>query len=76
LRDDFFSKLAVPVTIIASEDDPIVSIDDVHELKENRYLSLSLQAYGGHSGFIDFPPFKCWYEEEIERILRLSEETL
>jgi len=75
LRDDFFSELAVPVTIIASEDDPIVSIDDIHALKENRYFSLSLQAYGGHCGFIDFPPFKCWYEEEIERILRRSEET-
>ncbi len=75
LRDDFFSKLAVPVTIIASEDDPIVSIDDVHELKENRYLSLSLQAYGGHCGFIEFSPLKCWYEEEIERILSGSEET-
>ena len=75
LRNDFFSDLAVPVTIIASEDDPIVSIDDIHGLRENRYLSLCLQAYGGHCGFIDFPPFKCWYEGEIERILRRSEET-
>jgi uncharacterized protein len=74
LRDDFFSELAVPVTIIASEDDPIVSIDDIRGLKENRYLSISLQRYGGHCGFIDFFPFRCWYEGEIERILRQSEE--
>jgi predicted alpha/beta-fold hydrolase len=74
LRNNFFNDLTVPVTIIASEDDPIVSVDDIHGLKENRYLSFSLQAYGGHCGFIDFPPFKCWYEEEIERILRRSEE--
>jgi predicted alpha/beta-fold hydrolase len=74
LRDDFFSKLAVPVHIIASEDDPIVSIDDIRGLKENRYLSISLQRYGGHCGFIDFFPFRCWYEGEIERILRQSEE--
>jgi uncharacterized protein len=75
LRNDFFNELAVPVTIIASEDDPIVPLDDILRLKENRYLTLSLQAYGGHCGFIDFPPFKCWYEGEIEQIMRRSEET-
>ena len=75
LRNDFFNELAVPVTIIASEDDPIVPLDDILRLKKNRYLTLSLQAYGGHCGFIDFPPFKCWYEGEIEQILRRSEET-
>jgi uncharacterized protein len=74
LRNDFFNELVVPVTIIASEDDPIVPLDDILSLKKNRYLSLSLQAYGGHCGFIDFPPFKCWYEGEIEQILRRSEE--
>jgi len=76
LLGDVFADLSVPVTIIASEDDPIVTIDDIHGLRESRYLHLSLQSYGGHSGFIDFLPFKCWYEEEIERILRRSEETL
>jgi len=75
LRDDFFSNLAVPVRIIASEDDPIVSIHDIRGLKENRYLSISLQRYGGHCGFIDFFPFRCWYEGEIEQILRQSEGT-
>ena len=75
LRDDFFSDLSVHVTIIASEDDPIVSIGDICALKESRYLRISLQAYGGHCGFIDFFPFECWYEGEIERILRRSEET-
>ncbi len=73
LRDDFFRDLAVPVTIIASGDDPIVSIGDVRALKETGYLRISLQAYGGHCGFIDFFPFGCWYEGEIERILRRSE---
>jgi len=75
LGNDFFKDLAVAVTVIASEDDPIVSVDDIHQLKESEYLSLSLQAYGGHCGFIDFPPFTCWYEEEIEQILRWWEET-
>jgi hypothetical protein len=75
LGNDFFSDLAIPVTIIASEDDPIVSIADTRALKETEYLRVSLQAYGGHCGFIDFFPFGRWYEGKIERILRRSEET-
>jgi uncharacterized protein len=74
LRNEFFSDLAIPVTIIASEDDPIVSIYDVHKLRENTFLSLSVQAHGGHCGFIDLLPIRCWYEEEIARIFNGSDE--
>ncbi|MGO9138049.1 MAG: YheT family hydrolase [Syntrophales bacterium] len=74
LRDNYFRNLSVPVSVIASEDDPIVFIGDIRALKESRYLRISLQAYGGHCGFIDFFPFRCWYEGEIEQILRRSEE--
>ena len=76
LLGDVFANLSVPVTIIASEDDPIVTIDDIHGLRESRYLDISLQAYGGHSGFLDFAPYYCWYEREIEQILRQSEEAV
>lgn len=75
LRDNFFDNLSAPVTIIASKDDPIVSVNEIHGLKETGYLRISLQPYGGHCGFIDFPPFTCWYQGKIERILRRSEET-
>jgi predicted alpha/beta-fold hydrolase len=70
LRDTFFSNLSTPVTIIASEDDPIVPIHDFYELQENIYLKLSIHRYGGHCGFIDILPFQCWYEREIEKIFR------
>ncbi|HYA13315.1 MAG TPA: alpha/beta fold hydrolase [Syntrophales bacterium] len=69
LLDNIFDDLSIPVTIIASKDDPIVPIHDIYGLSCNKYLRLSVQAYGGHSGFIDFFPFKCWYEYEIEQII-------
>jgi predicted alpha/beta-fold hydrolase len=69
LRDDVFIDLSMPVTIIASEDDPIVPVHDISGLKENPYLQRLIQEYGGHCGFIDFFPYRCWYEREIERIL-------
>jgi predicted alpha/beta-fold hydrolase len=68
LLGDVFANLAVPVTIIASKDDPIVPVSDLHDLKKNQYLHLLIQKYGGHCGFLNFLPFECWYEEKIEHI--------
>lgn len=75
LKGDFFADLSIPVTIIASEDDPIIPIHDLYDLKKNEFLQFMIQKYGGHCGFINFPPFQCWYEEKIEYILHQSEET-
>lgn len=75
LSGKYFADLCVPVTIIASEDDPIILVQDLYNLQKNEYLRLMIQKYGGHCGFINFPPFQCWYEEKIEHILNQSKET-
>ncbi len=74
LKGNYFEDLAVPVTIIASLDDPIISVEDICGLTANSHLAIFLQSYGGHCGFIDFFPLSCWYEGEIERILKCREE--
>ncbi len=74
LKNDFFNGLSVPATIIASFDDPIISINDIRELKEQPLLRICLQPRGGHCGFIDVFPYSCWYEGEMERILKDSDE--
>jgi predicted alpha/beta-fold hydrolase len=74
LTGEFFTDLSVPIAIIASEDDPIISVGDLYKLQKNEYLRLMIQKYGGHCGFVDFPPLQCWYEEKIKHILRQSEE--
>lgn len=61
--------LTIPVTIIASEDDPIVPVADIFELKKNEYLQVLIQKYGGHCGFVNFLPFTCWSEKKIADIL-------
>jgi predicted alpha/beta-fold hydrolase len=61
--------LTIPVTIIASEDDPIVPVADLFELKKNKYLQVLIQKYGGHCGFINFFPFTCWSEKKMADIL-------
>lgn len=69
LLGDIFKDLIVPVTIISSEDDPVIPIEDVRGLEKNRFLKICIHKHGGHCGFFINVPFECWYEREIENIL-------
>ncbi len=63
-------SLNVLTTIITSEDDPIVAVDDFKALADvSPYLSLRIQRYGGHMGYIDLFPFRRWLSEAIPAIL-------
>ncbi|MFH0974960.1 MAG: alpha/beta fold hydrolase [Spirochaetota bacterium] len=68
LLNNVFSNLNIPVTIISSEDDPIIPVQDVYNLRDNKYLQRLVQPYGGHNGFFDFFPYRVWYEEKICKI--------
>jgi hypothetical protein len=70
LKAEMFSQLEVPLTVIASSDDPILPSEDILSLKESRHLRLSIQQYGGHCGFLHPFPFGCWYERKINDILQ------
>jgi len=65
LTDKTFSGLSIPTTIMISQDDPVVPIEDFHALRHQQNLYLSIQRHGGHCGFIDMPGFSCWYERKI-----------
>jgi predicted alpha/beta-fold hydrolase len=65
-----FSRLAVPVTILASEDDPVIPVDDFRCLKGEGRLRLVIERFGGHCGFLQNWRLKVWFEELLEGILR------
>ena len=73
LLGNIFANLSVPVTIIASEDDPVIPVADFYELHGSKYLQLCIQKYGGHCGFLNFLPFECWYEKTIVDIFNKRE---
>ena len=75
LLGNVFTDLTIPVTVIASEDDPVVPIADYYELHKSKYLQLLIQKYGGHCGFLNFLPFEHWYLKIMEYIFS-KEETL
>ncbi|MBM4312733.1 MAG: alpha/beta fold hydrolase [Deltaproteobacteria bacterium] len=65
LTGDVLASLALPATIITSEDDPVVAVDDFYHLPGSDALHVSVQKYGGHCGFLDPFPWGCWYERRI-----------
>lgn len=64
-----FHDLEIPLTIIASTDDPVLGSEDIHDLNGNDRLHISIQSHGGHCGFLEPFPFGCWYERKLYRIL-------
>ena len=69
LGNDFFQNLAIPVTVIISEDDPVIPAEDFSGLRENEFFQISKQSFGGHCGFLDLFPFRCWHQEKIASII-------
>ena len=70
LLGDAFNELSKPATIITSEDDPVIPVNDFYGLQDHDNLNLLVQRYGGHCGFLDPFPFGCWYERKIDSILK------
>ena len=65
-----FSRLAVPAAILASEDDPVIPVDDFRALRENDRLRVFIERHGGHCGFLQNLRFRVWFEGLIEGVLR------
>jgi predicted alpha/beta-fold hydrolase len=65
LTDKALKNIGVPTTIIISEDDPIIGIEDFHNLRLNDLTELIVHQYGGHNGFITRFPFLSWYEQKL-----------
>jgi predicted alpha/beta-fold hydrolase len=70
LADADFSRLAVPAAILASEDDPVIPVDDFRALKESDRLRVVIERYGGHCGFLQNLRFQVWFEGLILGVLR------
>lgn len=52
IADDRLAPLAVPSTILTSEDDPVVPVADFASLPDNPCIELIVTEHGGHCGFL------------------------
>jgi uncharacterized protein len=69
LKNDSFKNINIPVKIFISEDDPVIPHEDYDLIQDNEFLKISRQKFGGHCGFIDLFPVRCWYNQKIAEII-------
>jgi uncharacterized protein len=72
MTGEALGQLPMQATILISQDDPFLTVDDFHLLPSNPYLQLSIQRYGGHCGFLDPFPWGCWYERTIANMIEYT----
>ena len=70
LYGDRLAALAMPATIIAAEDDPIIPAADFARIDPIDNLRIELHRYGGHCGFIQNLAAHSWAEDRILQLLR------
>ena len=65
LRYDELASLRVPTTVITSEDDPIIEVEDFRALNRSPALRVEIHPRGGHCGYIEGPTLRPWLEQLI-----------
>ncbi len=68
LKKGYLDSITVPLTIITSRDDPVIPVKDFHETEMNGFVTLDLQEYGGHCGYIESISLRSWYHRRIAGI--------
>lgn len=63
------SAMAMPAYLIATEDDPIIPVDDLARIDSIENLQLETYRYGGHCGFIEDLAGRSWIEGRLLQIL-------
>lgn len=65
-----FSRLALDVTVLASEDDPVIPVEDFRTLRGSDRLRVRIERYGGHCGFLQDLRLRVWFEDVLEETVR------
>lgn len=68
LKGEALNQVITPTTIITSQDDPIIPVEDFYGLNLNSNTDLIIQEYGGHNGFIETLSGTAWYEKKMLQV--------
>jgi predicted alpha/beta-fold hydrolase len=70
------ARLASPVVMLTAADDPVIPVSDFYRFEGlSPWLTVNIQRYGGHVGFIDLFPLRYWITDAVATILHNWEET-
>lgn len=70
LTGDRLANLKVPTHLIASMDDPIIPVADIERINRPEQLSIDIQSFGGHCGFILNLAAHSWVEPRLVEIFK------
>jgi len=59
------ASLQVPVSVLASADDPVIPVDTVRALQLPAHSHLDIAEHGGHCGFIEGPSLRGYAERWV-----------
>jgi len=72
LLGDALANPTVPVTIITAQDDPIIPVEDFHNLNLPTSTQLIIHRHGGHNGFLEDVSGRAWYEKKMMDVFQQS----
>ena len=65
------ASLQVPVSVLASADDPVIPVDTLRALQLPTHSLLDIAEHGGHCGFIEGPSLRGYAERWVaQRLIR------
>jgi uncharacterized protein len=76
ITGDALSPLAVPSTIIASLDDPLIPASDLRHLASPGCLCLETSRHGGHCGFVMNRQLESWADYRMEELFQTAPDGL
>ena len=69
ITGDRLTTLAVPATLFASLDDPIIEAQDLPRLARVPQLGIVTTTYGGHCAFIETLNDSSWIDQQVVKLL-------
>ncbi|WP_026180317.1 YheT family hydrolase [Hahella ganghwensis] len=70
LTGETLTHLQVPSTLIMSEDDPVIPLQDLAEVRGNHFLDIVRSPFGGHCGFIENYRLDAWIDQYVCQLLQ------
>jgi predicted alpha/beta-fold hydrolase len=65
---DTLKNLQTPCHLIATEDDPVITIQDLDSINKPNALTIEIQQHGGHCGFINNYRLDSWIDNRLVQL--------
>lgn len=70
LTGDRLAALEIPAYLISSQDDPIIPVADLQKINCPEQLTIEVQPFGGHCGFIKNLSAHSWVENRLADLFK------